>query len=825
MYNDLRYAVRTLLKSPGFVLVSVLSLALGIAANTTIFSVINAVVLRPLPFQHSDRLVTVYETAPAQGQPQSWTSTANFLDWGKQNVVFERMELISEGNNPVTSSGQGKAERIGIQYVTPGLFQTLGVQTILGRAFLPEDDLEHSVVLSYSFWQRHFGADPGVVGKSLSINGAASQVVGVLAPRFRFFGGESESDAWQAIDFNNPNWINRGGRWLFAFGRLRPGVTVDQAQKSMEIIAGNLAELYPDTNKGHSVRLEPLRQTLMGDLPEVLYPLFGAVAFVLLIACTNIANLLLARISTRRTEIAIRSSLGAGRLRLVRQMFTESTLLALLGGGLGLLLSVWGIEVFVSLTPAWLANYQIVLDRRVLVFTLGVSFLTGVAFGLIPAWQASKADPNQSLKEGGRAPGGAARQRTRSTLVVSEVALALVLLIGAGLMINSLLRLQRVDPGFNPQNLLALEVYLTGPKYLEKAEKREIDMNRITPGVGRFFQEAFERIRTLPGVQAVGFADWLPMAGALNRSTTPFSIAGRPIPQPAERPSVLFVSASPNYFDTMQIPLLKGRDISERDVESAPWVVVINRAMAERYWPNQNPLGEVITLGMVKEERPREIVGVVENIRQWDVSVEARPQIFLPYLQQTEICLGSRKQGRLHKGLVIRAPALSAGLKTAVQEAVADVDKDQAVYGLRTMDEIVASSMSFHHFYVTILSTFAVVALFLAAIGIYGVIAHAVNARTHEIGVRMALGAQSEQVLRMVLKQGLRLALLGVGIGLAASWAVTRLLANFLFAITAHDPLTFALVSLVLTCVTALATYFPARRATKVDPVVALRCE
>lgn len=822
VFQDLRYGIRSLLNSPGFLIMSVLSLGLGIGANTAVFSVINAVVLRPVRYQQVGRLVTVYETVQARGELRGWVSTANFLDWRKQNSVFEEMELISSGPDPVTLSGHGNAQRIGRQCVTPGLFHTLGVRTVLGRTFLFEDDLEHSIILSHSFWQRHFGSDPALIGKSLSINGTPSEVLGVLTPGFQFFGWGDEVDFWQAINFKNTNWINRSVPWLFAFGRLKSGVTIDQAQVAMEIIAGQLAEAYPDTNKGSSIRLEPLHQTLVEKHKEVLYPLFGAVVFVLLIACTNIANLLLARARTRQKEIAIRSSLGAGPLRLVRQMFTESVVLAFLGGGLGLLLSFWTVKFFVSLASGSPGHsYQIGIDERALAFAVGLSLLTGIAFGLIPALQASRADPNESLKEGGRTSDGVMRNRARSVLVVSEVAVALVLLVSAGLMMNSFIRLQRINPGFYPENLLTLEVSLAGPRYVDIAPKRTIDMNRITPEVERFFSDVLERLKPMPGVQSAAIVDWLPVS-AHGPSAT-FSIAGRPAPPLADRPRAAYISVSPNYFGTMQIPLLKGRDFGERDVDTAPWVAIVNRAMADKFWPNQNPLTQVITLGMVNEERPRQVVGVVENVRPWDLSVETQPQIFISYIQQTEICLGSRKLSRLHKNVVIRTSALSAAFMATVRDAVGDVDKDQAVYGVRTMNQVLAKRLSFFNFYVFTLSVFAIVALVLAAMGIYGVVACAVSERTQEIGIRIALGAQVQQVLRMILKQGLILALIGVLSGLIASLAATRILANFLVAVTPYDPLTLMLASLVLILVSVLAAYIPARRATKVNPVAVLR--
>src|SRR2546422_1424666 len=784
MLNDLRYGFRMLAKSPGFTIVAVLSLALGIGANTTIFSVISTVMFRPLPYENADRWVAVFEPMPERGQTREWAATANFLDWEKQNQVFDRMELIAGGPDTVTLSGVGETERIGRQALTPGLFRSLGIRTVLGRTFLPEDDLGHTIVLSHDFWQRRFGSDPKLLGQTLHIDGIPYVVIGVLSPGFQFWLGSWEIDCWEAIDFKNPDWINRSIHWLFAMARLKPGVTLEQAQSAMDNIAQQLAEAYPDTNKGRGVRLEPLHRAVRAaeNYGEVLCPLFGAVAFVLLIACTNIANLLLARASTRQKEIAIRSSLGAGKFRLVRQMLTESVLLALMGGLLGLFLSVWGIEIFVALAPEWFAQiHQITINTRVLTFTLVVSILSGILFGLAPAWQSSKPNINEPLKEGGRTSAGASRHRTRSALVVTEVALALVLLIGAGLMINSFLRLQRVKPGFQPENLLTAEVYLGGPKYLSMAPKREIDMNRISPQVGIFCHQVLERLNALPGVRSAAMIDFLPTTGwGYPGPVDPFTIVGRPLPPQGQRPVVEYKAVSPTYFKTMQIPLLKGRELTERDAEASPWVVVINRAMAEKFWPNEDPIGQVVTLGTVREERPREIVGMVENVHQAGLAQEPKPEMYLPYLQQLEICPGNRKMARLHKSLVIRAASSSAELTTAVRRAVAEVDKDQAVYGFRSMNQVLANSTSPYRFYMLLLGIFAGVALVLAAIGIYGVISYSVSERTHEIGIRLALGAQPQEVLALMLKHGLTLSLTGVTLGLAASLAATRVLSSFL---------------------------------------------
>jgi putative ABC transport system permease protein len=596
----------------------------------------------------------------------------------------------------------------------------------------------------------------------------------------------------------------------------------------MDILARHLEQVNPETNKGFGIRVQALQDGLFGWSGQILYPLLASVAFVLLIACTNIANLLLSRASARRKEIGIRAAMGASRFRLIRQLLTESVVLAVAGGALGLLISLWGIEVFVALAPQFLPKTNTIgLDARVLVFTLAITIVTGILFGLAPAFRASKTDLNDSLKEGGRSSAPGSRHRMRSTLVVTEVALALVLLVGAGLMINTVVRVLHADPGFHTDRLLTLEVRLIGAKYLDISEwKTGVDL--VTPQVGIFCRQALERIKGLPGVESAALIDWLPMLGEAERMSTPITIAGRPVVTSGERPGAMFSTVSPGYFRVMQIPLLKGRDVTEHDTETAPWVVVINQAAAGKFFPNQDPIGRVITVdtrAVKAEERPREIVGIVGNVRQLRLGEDSVPEIYAPYPQQAKHCHRFDTESRLHKSIVLRASSETKGLIDGVRRTVAELDKDSPVFGMKAVQETVDNSAHLERFYTQLLGGFAVVALLLASIGIYGVISYSVTERTHEIGLRMALGARSVQVMQHVLREGLVLSLAGVAIGLAASFAATPLIANVLYGVKAHDPMTLAAVSVFLIGITILATYIPARRATKVDPMVTLRHE
>jgi len=797
-WQDLRYGSRVLLKNPGFTAVAILALALGIGANSAIFSVVNAVLLRPLPYHDPDRIMTALHSGWFPVAP------ANFLDWRAQNHVFERIAAAQAWGASLT--GRDKPEQLKALQVTPDLFPVLGVDPVLGRTFLPEEDRPGAgrvVVLSHQLWQRRFGGDPKIVGQTLVLNGVGHTVVGVMPPGFQFAPfWVTNAELWVPLDLTL-RVNDRAGRSLRVFARLKPGVTREQAQAEMDTISRRLEQQYPGTNKSLDVTVDPLHEKVVGKVRQALLVLLGAVSFVLLIACANVANLLLARSAARQKEIAIRTALGAGRLRLVRQLLTESMLLASLGGALGLLLARWGVKFLVALSPANLPRVETInLDSRVFGFTLAISLLTGLVFGLAPALQASKLDLNESLKEGGRsATEGIRRNRVRSLLMISEVALALVLLIGAGLMIRSFRRLQAVEAGFDPRRVLTLVVPLRSSQY------------STGPQRSAFFQRLIERVGALPGVESASAINHLPLAGDI--WTLGFTVEGRPAPPPGEGPSAAYRIIRPNYFHTMGISLLKGRDFTEHDAAGTPGVAIINEAFARNIWPHEDPIGKRIRVNDDGPD-PREIVGIVKDVKQREWTAEPMREMYLPYLQNP---------APSYLTLVARTTADPLSLAAAVRNEVWTIDKDVPVSQVASMEQVIAGATGGPRFNLLLLNLFASVALILAAVGIYGVMAYSVSQRTHEIGIRLALGAQTTDVIKLVVGQGMALTLIGVAIGLAAAFAVTRLMSSLLFGVSATDPLTFAVIALLLLLVALVACYLPARRATKVDPMVALRYE
>jgi putative ABC transport system permease protein len=800
-----------LAKNPGFTAVAVLTLALGIGANTAIFSVVNAVLLRPLPYQEAGRLVVVWEQNPERGWYQNIVSTANFVDWRKQNHVFAAM-AAGDPQKVFNLTGMGNPEEVWGEQVTTNLFELLGVRPLKGRDFLPEEDKPGGprvAVLSHGLWQRRYGGDPTLVGKQISLNNESYTVVGVMPRSFYFppFWRELiKVDLWVAgLDLSEPA---RTDHCCLAVARLKRGVGLAQAQAEMDTIAGRIQQQYPE-DKGWGVGLVDLGEQVVGDTRPALLVLLGAVAFVLLIACANVANLMLARAAARQKETAIRTALGAGRARLIRQFLTESLLLAILGGGLGLLLAAWGVEILVALSPkgalglggvAGLEN--VAISGRVLAFTLSVALATGIAFGLVPALAASKPDLNQTLKEGGRSSSeGLRRHRLRSALVTSEFALALVLLVGAGLMIKTLVLLGRVDLGFNPQNVLTMRVSLLGPKYQDPRVQVE------------FFTQVLERVKALPGVRWASVSRGLPVEGWNGMS---FVTEDHPSPPPNEEPDANYLVIGPDYFRVMGIPLREGRFFINQDTHDSPRVVIVNEHLARKQWPGQNPIGK--RLKMEGSNRPwLTVVGVVGNVRtQWPYP-DPLSELYVSYTQYPWL-LSPRH-------LIIRTVSSPAGVTAAIRREVAALDKDQPVSDVRTLDQFVGEAVAQQRFSMVLLGAFAGLALVLAAVGIYGVISYAVTQRTHEIGIRMALGAERRDVLRLVVGQGVALTLGGVGIGLTGALALTRFMSSLLYGVRPSDPVTFAVVSVVLTGVALLASYIPARRATKVDPMVALRYE
>ena len=803
--HDVRYALRMLLKRPAFTVTVVLTLALGIGANTTIFSAIDAVLLNPLPYKDPDRLMVVWETNKQLG-PELWdrneATIGNFLDWRSRNHVFEQMGSLFYTD--MNLSGSGEPQRIKSCVVTTNFFQVLGVQPMLGRSFLPEEEtpgVPHSVIISHDLWQRLFNSDPNL--RSLTLNGRPVAVSGVMPPGFELqFPTSVRVDMWvpMTIDSGEPD---RSTNFLYTLGRLKQGVSREQAQTEMNLIAGQLQQQYPETNAERGVRVVPLHKQVVGNIESYLYMLFAAVGFVLLIAGANVAGLLLARVTARDKEVAIRMALGASRWRLMRQLLTESVILSTLSGLLGLLLAYGGVKLLVALTPPEVPRLrEIGLHVPVFLWTLAISIATGLVFGLAPALQASKPDLNKALKENsGQNTGSFRRSRLRSVLVVSEVAVALLLLVGAGLMTRSFIRLQQVDPGFEAKNVLSMYIALPTQKY-----------RRTQTNI--FYDQLIERVKNLPGVTSVAGIDPLPLSN--HNVTTSFLVEGAPVVSLADRPDAGQRVVTPGYFQTMGIPILKGRSFTEQDRANTSSVIIVNEALAHRYWPNQDAIGK--RLGFeddVSKQVWREIVGVVGNVRHKALETEATPEVYLPYQQRP----GS------FMNLVVRTTSDPTSMIPAIRSQVFSLDKDQPVADIMTMQQRLDRSVASRRFVMVLLAGFSVLALMLAAVGIYGVMAYLVIQRTQEIGVRMALGAQRRDVLKLVVGKGMALAIVGTAIGLVASLGLTRLMRSLLFEVTATDWLTFVIVSMVLLVVALLACYIPARRATKVDPLIALRYE
>ncbi|HXG68904.1 MAG TPA: ABC transporter permease [Blastocatellia bacterium] len=799
--QDIRYGVRTLVKNPGFTIVAVIALALGIGANSAIFTVVNGVILRPLPYEDPEELVLVWETRPARNIMRGVFSPADFLDTRNQNQVFEDMAAFNGAN--ITRTDGGEPERVRGNRVSHGFFSILGIQPALGRAFLPEDEKfgnHRVVILSHGYWQRRFAGDPDVIGKTLTLNSQPHTVIGILPAGFRFVWDSEEADMWLPLAFAEDK-LARGSRYLPVIARLKPGVSREQAQAEMDALAASLEQQYPDSNAGRGVFVASMHEEIVGDIRLALYVLLAAVAFVLLIACANVANLLLARAAGRQREVALRLALGASRFRLVRQFLTESVLLSMFSGALGLVLALWGLDFLKAVSPGDIPRLnEIGLDFRALGFTLGISLLTGLLFGIAPALQASNLDLNEALKEGGRsATVGFRRQRLRSLFVVAEVALALVLLIGAGLLIRSFLRLQEVKPGFDPNNVLTMAISLPEARY-PKPEQQ-----------AAFFRQLLENLETLPGVETVGAV--LPLPYSHSNYSYTFDIEGRPSAAPGERTAASWRAVSPDYFRAMRIPLLKGRAFTEQDVRNAEKVIIINETMAQRYFPDEDPIGKRMTIGI--NNITARIVGIVGDVKFAGLDSELSPEMYTPYPQTTAGVMN----------IVMRTTGDPASVIAAARSQAQLLDRDLPVYDIKPMEERLSESVAQPRFNTLLLTIFAAVALALAVVGIYGVMSYSVTQRTHEIGIRMALGAGRGDVLRLVVGQGMALALVGVGVGLAGAYFLTRWLESLLFGVTATDPATFAAISLLLVAVALFASYIPARRATKVDPMVALRHE
>ena len=804
--QDLRYGARSMRRAPGFTVVAVTALALGIGANTAIFSVVNAVLLRPLAYKEAGRLVTILNNGDGP------VAVANYIDWRDQSTLFETMAAADYWS--ANLSGVDAPERLLGLKVTQNLLPMLGIKPLLGRLFVEGEDrvgAEHEVILSYNLWQRRFSGDANIIGKTILLDGNSYTIVGVMPRGFRFSPfWATRAEMWAPNAFGD-RVHSRGNNSLRIFARLKDGVALEQARAEIAGITARLEQQFPGTNR--EVVVTPLKEKVVGKIETPLLLLLGAVGFVLLIACSNVAHMLLARVAARQKEIAVRTALGARRLRVVRQFLTENLLLGSLGGGAGLLLALWGTRGLVALSPRNIPRLEsVAIDGRVVLFLLGVTALTSVAFGVVPAMQASAVNLSDTLKEGGRGTSdGIRRNRLRSFLVASEFTLALILLIGAALMIRSFLGLRAVDPGFNPHNVLSMVVSVAGSKEAEAGRRAD------------FYRELLEKVRALPGVESAGGINHLPLAGDI--WGWPFVIEGRPRPRPGESPSAVYRIATPGYLQSMRIPLRQGRDLAGTDDVNAPGVVLINEKAARTYWPNENPLGKHISF--LNDPDPPvwlTVIGVTKDAKEGDWAVAPYPEVYLAAFQNREY-LESMAGHFEYITLVVRTISDPGTLSSTIKDTVWAIDRNLPVSEVITMDQVVDMANEQPRFEMLLLGVFAGVALVMAAVGIYGVMSYSISRRTHEIGIRVSLGASRSEILVLVLRQGMLLALAGSAVGIVGALLLSRLMTKLLYGVPATDPLTFAGVAVLLLIVGLMASYIPARRATLVDPIVALRYE
>jgi predicted permease len=810
LIQDIRLAIRMLMKNPGFTVVVVLTLAIGIGANTALFSIVNGVLLNPLPYPQPDRLVMLYDK-PFSSHEQIWVAYPNFQDYQRDNHTFASMAADSEDDFNLT--GAAETERLRGDRISASFFPLLGVKPVIGRNFGAEEEhlgAEPVALIGAGFWQRKFGSSRDIVGKTITLNGTQYTIVGVIPASFRL---DRSNDVYVPLgQWSEPSFRDRNSHMIEVEGRLKPEVTLAQGQADMDEVGRNLAAAYPAADSDKEIAVVPLKKDIVGDIQPYLLVLLGAVGFVLLIACANVANLVLARSSGRAREFAIRAALGASKPRIIRQLLTESILLAVFGGALGLIVAVWGTQGALSFLPDPLPRAQeIGLDTRVLIFTAAISLLAGILFGLAPALKTSRPNLQETLKEAGRGSSGT-RHRAQGIFVAAEMALSLVLLIGAGLMIRSLSRLWSVSPGFNPHNVLTFNLALPAA------------VGKSPDGLRTYFRQLHEKLATIPGVQASSlFAGSLPMMGD---AAWPFWIDDEPKPvSENDMKLAIWYSVEPEYFTAMQIPLKRGRLLTSKDNEHAPFVIVVDEIFARKYFGNQDPVGKRINFA---KERPQaEIVGVVGHVKHWGLDAGSREtiptQFYAPFLQLPDNSMSWWATTSVT--VVMRTQGAPLGLVGSIRQTMKQMNSEQVIYDEEPVDNILSRSLASRRFSMILLDVFAALALALSCVGIYGVVSYLVSRRTHEIGIRIALGANRSDVLRLVLGEGVKMALIGVAVGLAAAFALTRLMANMLFGVSTTDPLTFGSVAILLTLVSLAACYIPARRAMRVDPMIALRYE
>ncbi len=826
LWHDLRYGLRILAKAPGFTVVAVLTLALGIGANTAIFSVVNAVLLRPLAYRDSPSLVNIWGKFEKEGIPQNWISEPEYWDLLNHNESFTQIAAYSLGGSANLTRADAPPVQVSEAGATADIFPLLGITPMVGRNFSGEEDQpghSHFVLLSYALWQTQFGGDPNIVAKTIQLDGETYSVVGVLSKQFSL---GSKQDLWVPLGLNRAKPGSRGSHYLHVIARLKSGVNPTQASAALARFADDLRRAYPgDYGQGaegdFSVYMVPMKEQLVGKLRPALLVLLGAVAFVLLMACANVANLLLAHASSREKELVVRAALGAGRVRLIRQLLTESLILALAGGLLGLMFAYWGVGALRALVPANTPRMdEVHLDPTVLAFTFGVSLLTGVFFGFAPAWQVVRNNLSETLNEAGRGTSATrGSRRLRAVLVVSELALAVLLLAGAGLLIRSFSFLLEVSPGFQTQHLLTMEISLPEKTYADGAP------------VQNFLTQLMTRVKVLPGIQSAGAVSQMPLSDSYNSGSVFFEDTSIPdIPRLQALGNLPFIeidqrAATPGYFQTMQIPLVRGRLLSDADDASAPFVLVVDANFAHRFWPHGDAIGQRVAFDTIPNVKPlaprwRTIVGVVGHVKHYALDVEGREQVYAPHGQPLFGAFAPRDMT-----LAVRTSLDPASVTSAIREQVSAIDKDLPLYNIATMEQLVSNSVAQPRLNLSLLASFAAVALLLSAVGVYGVMAYSVTQRTREIGIRIALGAMPRDVLKQVLAEGGRLAFFGLSLGTVAALALTRLMAGLLFAVKPNDPLTLGVAAGLLAIVALSACYLPARRATRVDPMVALRYE
>ena len=803
LLSDIRFAIRNLVKRPAFTAIAVITLALGIGANSAIFSSIYALIITPLPFPNLDRIVAIWDKNPSRDVAHNEVTMANYLDWRAQNHSFEQLAL--ERWWSINLTGGDMPERVQGHLVTANFFDVVGVKPVQGRSFLEEENQpgrDHVAIITHSLWQRRFGSDPNIVNKKVMTNGIARTVIGVLPPEFNYPKG---SEIYAPLPLTPEVVKNRLTHTYYVIGKLKPGVSLQSAQAEIDTITARLASQYPETNTGWGANVYPIVADTVRIYSTAMWIMMAAVGFVLLIACANVANLMLARAIGRQKELALRAALGASRWRIVRQLMVESLMIALLGGAMGVIVAFWGIDLLRAGDPAEASKFapgwsHFGINLPVLIFTFGISVLSGLIFGLAPAWHFSKPELNDALKEGGR-QSTVGSHRLRSVLVVCEIALSLVLLIGAGLMCRSFIALLNTPPGFNPEGVLTMNLNLPFAKYKEDAQ------------ITAFYSDLVQRVKALPGVQAAAAVNYVPLGGA--NSTNDFLVEGAPEPKVGEENEGRYRVCTPDYFQTMGISILKGRGFTDQDRTGAKPVIIINETMARRYWPNGDAVGKRVRFSGPLDKAPwMEVVGIVQDVKH-ELNVPVTPDYYLPHAQDPWNAMV----------LVAKTSVDPASMSASIRQQVLAIDNEQPVFDVHTMREVQAISVAVYSFGSVSMAIFAVIALLLAAIGIYGVMAFTVGQRTQEIGIRMALGASAVDVLKLIIRSGMFLAAIGVAAGLAGALAVTRLIKSLLFGVSPTDVLTFSLVTAGLLLVALLACYIPARRATKVDPLVALRYE